>query len=115
MSELIKSAGNARINITHLINQIIRCKVIPAYWEFTTIDNCNKRNEDTLERKVMETEISRSYSKNDWVKERLIGQKVDINIVQFEFIQRRWTTDINFILRQLLGECLVKKEGDLLT
>lgn len=65
MSELIKSAGNARINITHLINQIIRCKVIPAYWEFTTIDNCNKRNEDTLERKVMETEISRSYSKND--------------------------------------------------
>ena len=113
VSEMVKTTGEAGVDmITDLANQII-VGVIPVEWELSTIVNCYKGKENSLEREnYRKLKLTDQILKiAERIIEELIQQQVGIDKMQFGFIPIFGTTNTTFILRQLREKHLAKKKN----
>ena len=111
---MVKSAGKAGVDMmTDLVNQIIVECVISAKWKLSTIVNFYKIKGDPLERgtnrglkltkQILEIVVR--------TIEKLVRQRVNIDEMQFGFIQGYGITNATVILRQLQEKYLAKKKN----
>lgn len=113
LSEVVKPAREARIDmITDLINYK-KEGIIPAEWELSTIVHCYKGKRDASQRgNYRGLKLTDQFLKIvERLIRKLIRQQVDINEMQFGFVPRCGAADVIFILQQLQEKYLAKKKN----